>query len=138
MKTPCELVVWYVLPMIRRGLANELIDRHGFSQAKVARLFGVTDSAISTYRSKKHGFHDKVTELDQYIALKPKFEAGANRISNGLAVESVVCEICTEVKRIGLLDQICEIVTGEDTKGRYTYANVVYGPSIGPTTGNGT
>jgi predicted transcriptional regulator len=126
MKTPCELVVWYVLPMIRRGLADELIDHHHLSQADVARLYGVTDSAISTYRSKKRGFHDKVVETRQYADLKFLFQKGAFKIVNGTNVQSVICEICTDVKRSGLLDIIYEMATGEDSKGRYAFNNVIF------------
>ena len=55
MKIPCELVVWYVLPTIRREVARELVNSHGMSQAEVARKFGVTDAAISQYLKKKRG-----------------------------------------------------------------------------------
>jgi predicted transcriptional regulator len=126
MKTPCELVVWYVLPMIRRGLADELIDRHHLKQSEVARLYGVTDSAISTYRSKKRGFHNQVVETKQYFDLKSVFEQGANKIMNGYSVQLVICEICTDVKRSGLLDLIYEIVTGENSNGRYAYNHVIF------------
>jgi uncharacterized protein len=126
MKTPCELVVWYVLPMIRRGLADELIDHHHLSQADVARLFGVTDSAVSTYRSKKRGFQEMVVQTQQFSGLKVHFERGASRIMNGVSVQTVICDICTIVKRSGLLDMISEMVTGEDSKGRYAFNNVIY------------
>ena len=55
MKIPCEIVVWYVLPMIRRELSKELVYTHGMTQAEVARRFGVTDAAISQYLKKKRG-----------------------------------------------------------------------------------
>ena len=42
MKIPCELIVWYVLPSIRRELARELVEKHHLSQAEVARRFGAT------------------------------------------------------------------------------------------------
>jgi predicted transcriptional regulator len=116
--------------MIRRGLADELIDRHHFSQADVARLYGVTDSAISTYRSKKRGFHDKVVETEQYSEMKASFERGALEIVNGSSVQSIVCEICSEVKRSGLLDIIYEMVTGRESNGRYAFSQVI--SVIGP------
>ena len=126
MKTPCELVVWYVLPMIRRGLADELVDRHHLKQADVARLYGVTDSAVSTYRSKKRGFHHQLVETKQYFDLKYMFERGALKIMNGISVQTVICEICTDVKHSGLLDLIYEIVTGEKSNGRYAYNHVIF------------
>jgi uncharacterized protein len=126
MKTPCELVVLYVLPMIRRGLADELIDHHHLTQAEVARLYGVTDSAVSIYRSKTLGLHRQVARSRQYFDLKYMFEQGAVRIVNGVGAQSVICEICTEVKRSGLLDLIYEIVTGENSNGKYAYNHVIF------------
>ncbi len=107
-------------------MADELIDHHKLSQADVARLYGVTDSAISTYRSKKRGFHDKVVGTEQYGELKSQFEAGAFKIVNGMSVQLVICEICSNVKRSGLLDIIYEMVTGDSSKGRYAFPNVVF------------
>jgi predicted transcriptional regulator len=112
--------------MIRRGLADELIDRHHLKQSELAKLYGVTDSAISTYRSKKRGFHNQVVETKQYFDLKSMFEQGANKIMNGYSAQSVICEICTDVKRSGLLDLIHEIVTGENSNGRYAYNHVIF------------
>lgn len=132
MKTPCELVVWYVLPMIRRGLADELIDRHHLNQSQVARLYGVTDSAVSTYRNKKRGFHNQVTGTKQYFDLQRMFERGAVRIMNGCNVQSVICGICIEIKRSGLLDLIHEVVTGEGSNGKYAYNQVIFEMSKGP------
>ena len=45
MKIPCELVVWYVLPTIRREVAKELVKTHGMSQAQVAKKFGRISSS---------------------------------------------------------------------------------------------
>ena len=121
MKTPCELVVWYVLPMIRRGLADELIDHHSLRQVDVARRFGVTDSAVSIYRnrSRKRDYNDRVVKTKQYFDLKYEYEGGAIRIMNGIPVQTVVCEICTNIRQSGLLDLINELVTGESSNGRY-------------------
>jgi predicted transcriptional regulator len=127
MKTPCELVVWYVLPMIRRGLADELIDHHGFRQTDVAKLFGITDSAVSAYRSRgrKGDFNQRVVKTKQYFDLKYEFVGGAARIANGIKVRTVVCEICTNIRKSGLLDLIHELVTGESSNCRYANQFVI-------------
>ena len=126
MKTPCELIVWYVLPMIRRGIADELIDCHHLRKADVARLYGVTDASINTYRNKKRGFHNQVVGIKQYFDLTDLFVIGGYRIMNGISAQTVICDICTEVKRSGLLDLIHEIVTGEKSNGRYAYSHVIF------------
>jgi predicted transcriptional regulator len=48
MKLPCEMAVWYILPVVRRDLAKELI-RQGLSQRKISEIFGVSEAAISQY-----------------------------------------------------------------------------------------
>ncbi|MBR5999165.1 MAG: transcriptional regulator, partial [Candidatus Methanomethylophilaceae archaeon] len=60
MKIPCEIVVWYLLPTIRKGMARELVANHGYTQSKVARTFGVTDAAVSQYLRNKRGEYDVV------------------------------------------------------------------------------
>ena len=42
MKTPCEIVVWYVLPTIRREIAKEMVDTYHMKQADVGRIFGLS------------------------------------------------------------------------------------------------
>ena len=50
---PQELEVWYVLPALRRALANILVNTHNLSQIEVARKLGITKSAVSQYLSAK-------------------------------------------------------------------------------------
>jgi predicted transcriptional regulator len=125
MKTPCELIVWHVLPMIRRGLADELIDHHHLSQRDVAKLFGVTDSTISIYRSQKRGYNDRVVKTKQYFDLKYELEGGALKIINGIKAQTVICQICANIRESGLLDLIHEIVIGTSSNGRYANRFVI-------------
>jgi hypothetical protein len=125
MKTPCELIVWHVLPMIRRGLADELIDRHHLRQTEVARLFGVTDSTISVYRSQKRGYNERVTKTKQYFDLKYELEGGAIQLMNGVGVQKVICQTCANIRESGLMDLIHEIVMGTSSNGRYANHFVV-------------
>ena len=56
MMLPQEIEVWYMLPAIRKEFALTLI-RHELSQKEVAKLLGVTEAAVSQYKSEKraHG-----------------------------------------------------------------------------------
>jgi uncharacterized protein len=56
MKSPCEEVVWDVLPSIRAAIAEELVKR-GLSQKEVSKLLGITPPAVSQYVSKKRGYN---------------------------------------------------------------------------------
>jgi len=113
MKIPCELVVWYVLPTIRREVAKELVENHGMTQAEVARRFGVTDAAISQYLKKKRGDNPLIDENPQHDKFIEEVRNSARRIASESAeFASEICNICLVVKRIGMLAKIYEVQMG--------------------------
>jgi predicted transcriptional regulator len=113
--------------MIRRGLADELIDRHHLRQTEVAKLLGVTDSVISTYRCRKHNREEGMVKGKEYFDLRYEFEGGAIKLLNGIKVQTVICQICANIRESGLLDLIHEIITGTSSDGRYRDRFVVIG-----------
>ncbi len=115
MKIPCELIVWYVLPMIRREMADELVTVHNMSQAEVARKFDVTDAAVSQYMKKKRGGRPDFDESDpDYQRFMEELKESARRIAQENADFSMeMCRLCGIFKRIGLLDKAYEAQTGE-------------------------
>jgi uncharacterized protein len=112
MKIPCELIVWYVLPSIRRELARELVEKHHLSQAEVARRFGVTDAAISQYLKAKRGASKEIENSGKYEEFKSEVELAAVRIMNGSDIVTETCKICEMVKKSGMLVKVYEIHTG--------------------------
>ena len=115
MKIPCELIVWDVLPMIRREMADELVTVHSMSQAEVARRFDVTDAAVSQYMKKKRGGRPDFDESDpDYQRFMEELKESARRIAQENADFSMeMCRLCGIFKRIGLLDKAYEAQTGE-------------------------
>ncbi|MFT4310162.1 MAG: transcriptional regulator [Candidatus Woesearchaeota archaeon] len=68
---PQEFEVWYVIPALRRALSIALIDNHKLKQKEVAQLLGVSEAAISQYRTTKRAqqlqFNDKeLRTITQY------------------------------------------------------------------------
>jgi predicted transcriptional regulator len=112
MKIPCELIVWYVLPSIRRELAKELVVKHHLSQAEVARRFGVTDAAISQYLKAKRGTSKEIENSGKYEEFKKEVEQAAVRIMNSSDIVTETCRICEMVKKSGMLVKVYEIHTG--------------------------
>ena len=93
-KTPCQQIVWDVLPAIRAALAAELV-KNGVSRQEVARLLDTAPSAVSQYLSGKRGY-------------RIVFEGPAQRLIEDLAREikaggvaditGRICSICREVR----------------------------------------
>ena len=114
MKIPCEIVVWHVLPMIRRELASELVTAHSLTQAEVARIFGVTDAAISQYLKKKRGDNSVVEQSERYPEFMSSIKQSAALIvEEKTRFENEMCRLCAVVKSIGLLSEIYELQVGE-------------------------
>ena len=113
MKIPCEIVVWYVLPMIRREVSKELVYTHGMTQAEVARRFGVTDAAISQYLKKKRGGNAVVDESPLYPQFQEEVKISAARIAEDKSdFSNEMCRLCCVVKKSGLLAVIYKAQTG--------------------------
>jgi len=113
MKTPCEIVVWYVLPTIRRELARELVETYGFKQSRVASMFGVTDAAISQYLKNKRGGSSVIENSEHYNLFEDEIKVSAKLLAEEKSDISIeMCRICTAIKAIGLLAQIYTDNTG--------------------------
>lgn len=99
-KEPCETVVWDVLPVIRKEVAKKLIEKHGFTQRKVAQKLGLTEAAVSRYLSKKRGKR-KITNQD----ILHEMDVSSDLIVNGNdeTVNREICRICNLFKSEELL-----------------------------------
>jgi len=115
MKIPCEVIVWNVLPVVRRELAKELVTVHEFSQAEVARRFGVTDAAISQYLKKKRGDSFIIEESSLFPQFMAEIKQSAKLIAEDRSsFEFEICRMCGVVKTIGLLQEIYQKHFGID------------------------
>ncbi len=107
MKTPCEIIVWYVLPAMRSEIARELVHTHHMKQNEVGRLFGVTDAAVSQYLNKKRGVSKVIEESELYQGFLEQAKVSANRLAAGkTTLVDELCRICTYSKQSGLLSLV--------------------------------
>lgn len=93
-KTPCQQIVWDVLPAIRSALAVELV-RSGVAQQDVARILEIGPPAVSQYLSRKRGYR---IEFEEPIARK--IEELAHDLRDGTVkdVTARICAICHEMR----------------------------------------
>jgi len=94
MKTPCEEIVWNVLPAIRAAIAEELVKK-GISQKEVSKMLGITPPAVSQYVSKKRGYS---------IEFREDIRESIGRLAEDLMQKRVdnlterICEICRSLQ----------------------------------------
>ncbi|MFA5993017.1 MAG: winged helix-turn-helix transcriptional regulator [Candidatus Pacearchaeota archaeon] len=67
---PQELDVWYLLPAIRRELAQVFIKDCKISQKEIAEILGLTESAISQYVQSKRANELKFSPTEKIIIKK--------------------------------------------------------------------
>lgn len=91
-KSPCEQIVWDVLPSIRAALAEELIKR-GISQKEVSKMLGITPPAVSQYVSKKRGYNIVFREDIREAIVRLAEDLIDQKVQGGDLV-SRICAVC--------------------------------------------
>jgi predicted transcriptional regulator len=90
-KIPCEYIVWYVLPIIRRGIAMSMLKDYGLNQNEIAKKLGISPAAVSQYKCGKRA---KTNFIDKEICKEIKISA-EKIIKNGGETEiSEICRLC--------------------------------------------
>jgi len=103
MKTPCETIVWHVLPVIRKELSKSLVAHHGFTQRKTAVRLGITDAAVSRYLSGKRG---NIDITNKRIIKEINNSASVIAKGNKKTVTQETCRICSLLKSNGFIEGI--------------------------------
>ena len=110
---PCEIIVWHLLPAIRREYAKYLIEDFGLTQKEVAEKLGLTEAAVSRYISGKRA--DLKIPNGQ---VKKEIKNSTKKIvkGNNKTVINETCRICNilksnkHIKEIDV-DYICELAS---------------------------
>jgi predicted transcriptional regulator len=98
-RIPCEHILWYGIPVIRKEIANCMIKNFSLNQRETAEKLGVTPAAICQYLSKKRG---KYKIKDEKLFLE--FNKSAEKIIKygEIAVTTEICRICKILKSEGI------------------------------------
>ncbi len=101
-KVPCEIIVWNVLPCIRRALATSLFKK-GLNQKEIANKIGVSSAAISQYLASKRGKNMRFNEK-----ILKEIEKSADAILKGNDAIEEICKICKIIKEeMSMEEEIC-------------------------------
>ncbi|MEN6444402.1 MAG: transcriptional regulator [Methanoregula sp.] len=94
MESPCQKIVWDVLPAIRAAIAVELV-KCGVSQVEAARMLEIAPSAVSQYLSGKRGYR---IEFEQDV--KNSISQLARDLQDQKKIDLVkrICDICRQLR----------------------------------------
>ncbi len=103
MKTPCEIIVWNIVPVIKKEIAKSLINEFRFNQKITAEKLGTTEAAVSRYISGKRGALE-ITDKDILNEISKSARRIANKNSSVLIME--ICRICRLFRSKEIIDGI--------------------------------
>lgn len=106
MLQPFEVVAAKLLPTIRARLAQVLLDDHKMKQVEVARHLGITQAAVSHYKTMSRGIDPELMRLFPEIDRHVKELAAA--IANGIGQTEQVSRVNTLVDRLMNTQRFCE------------------------------
>jgi len=106
----CEVAVRSLVPALRSAIARELTQTHGLKQKDVARLLGVTQTAVSKYTRHVRGIVLKVEEVEE---VQPTLKEIVLSLANGhmsrYELKAKFCVACEIVRRKGLMCELCKL-----------------------------
>ncbi|MFH0752551.1 MAG: helix-turn-helix domain-containing protein [archaeon] len=110
MESPQEVEVWYVLPALRKALAEEML-KLGLKQKEIAEKLHVTGAAISQYLKSKRAANIKFPQK-----IRKAIQISAKSIAKSDAVMAETQKLCTLIRKHGLLCKIHKRHTKCDLK----------------------
>lgn len=114
MKVPCEIILWHLLPSIRKEFTKCLIDDYDLNQKQVAELLGITPAAVCQYISAKRGYFE-ITDDEILKEMKKSTDVIFHNGSESIVEET--CRVCNIIKSKGIIEKIEEEFI-QDTRNR--------------------
>ena len=109
MLLPCEVAVRSLVPAIRSAIARELTQTYGLKQKDVARLLGVTQTAVSKYTRHVRGTVLRIEEVEEVQpTLKEIVVSLANGRMSKYELVAKFCVACEIIRRKRLMCELCK------------------------------
>ncbi|MCK4332307.1 MAG: hypothetical protein KAV40_01875 [Thermoplasmatales archaeon] len=104
-------MMWNGLPVIRKEIAESMINNFGLNQKETAKKLGVTPAAVCQYLSKKRG---KIKIVDKSILIEINNSAERIIQSERVIVVSETCRICRILISKGVFPFTCDSCSSEE------------------------
>lgn len=98
-RTPCEYILWNLLPSLRNEMARSMVDDFGLTQKEAAKKLGLRPAAICMYLSDKRG---KSNIKNEKILNEIKKSAENIIKDEKKDIVTETCRLCMMIKSKGL------------------------------------
>lgn len=98
-RTPCEYILWNLVPAIRNEIACSMVNDFGLTQKETALKLKITPAAVCMYLSDKRG---NIKIRDKTIINEIKISAENIIQDDHIELTKEICRICKIVKSKGL------------------------------------
>jgi predicted transcriptional regulator len=101
MKPFCEIIVANILPAIRAVVAKELIEEYGLNQTEVSKKLGITQPAVSQYKSELRGQKVKILQSNKEVIdlIKNLSKKIASGEVDSKEIHQSFCKICLKIRK---------------------------------------
>ena len=106
LRAPCEKLVRYVIPAIRSLLVNYMYVEMGMGQMKIAKITGMSQSAISRYVNNERGLYRAL--VTRIPGVRGVLEEAARMLERGEEVS--MCMLCRRLKDMGVLEEALNVI----------------------------
>lgn len=105
---PCEIGVKSVIPAIKSIMAREMVETQGLKQTQVAKILGISQSAVSKYTLQVRGH---IISIDDIEEIRPLINKMINLLLNGTYQRAELlkffCKTCIIIRKKSLMCQFC-------------------------------
>ncbi|UCF49518.1 MAG: hypothetical protein JSU91_07155 [Thermoplasmatales archaeon] len=98
-RTPCEYLLWNLLPAIRSEIARSMVNDFGLNQKEAAAKLDIQPAAVCMYLSDKRG---KSNIKNEFFLNEVKNSAKKIIQDNDIDLVKETCRLCKILKSKGL------------------------------------
>lgn len=106
---PCEIGVKSVIPAIKAIMAKEMVETHSLKQTQVAKILGISQSAVSKYTLQVRGH---IISIDDIEEIRPLINKMINLLLNGTYQRAELlkffCKTCIIIRKKSLMCKFCK------------------------------
>jgi len=98
-QTFCEYMMWHGFPIIRKKIAEVMMEDYGLTQKEVAEKLGITPAAVCQYISKKRA---RIDMVDGHLLKEIRLSAEKIINDGGEQIIPETCRICKIIRSNGV------------------------------------